>query len=118
MAVLDDPHEPRLRLGAAQTIKSAKSPQQRFLDDVIRVPGRPGQPPCITVCGVKVGHDESLEPSAVVIHGTACRVYSPCLIGPYWTVKPARELLCFHHRGAEAIRHGYSVAITVIAEIE
>src|ERR1700733_738109 len=74
MAILDDPHEPRLRLDAAQTIKSTKSAQKRFLDDVIRVAGRPGQPPCITVCGVEVGHDESLEPSAVVIHGAACGV--------------------------------------------
>src|ERR1700734_4303353 len=98
MAILDDPHEPRLRLGAAQTIESTKSAQKRFLDDVIRVAGRPGQPPCITVCRVKVGHDESLEPSAVVIHEAACRVYSRYSVGPYWTGTLARGLLCFHHR--------------------
>jgi hypothetical protein len=69
MAILDDRHEPRLHIYAAQAVKSTKRSKKRLLDDIICIARRPAQPPCKAIGGVKMGHDQGLEALAMVIHG-------------------------------------------------
>jgi len=98
MAILDDPHEPRLRLGAPRRPSNPRKARKNSSWTTSSASPVDGQPRCKTICGVKVGRDQSLEPSVVVIHGAACKAYSRFSIGPYRKGKLARELLCSHHR--------------------
>src|SRR6202789_4529670 len=69
MAIAHDGQQPRLRIGPAQRVETAESPQHGVLYDVLGIAGGVAQPSREPVRGVEMRQNQLREPSALVIHG-------------------------------------------------